>query len=406
MPISFYPLVQLYKKLEFSSNSNEAKYCIKNEEDAQLLDEITRNFDDCAIQETSRRKSNNEIEEVYLNVDTPKISLGSLYETVNSYLGHEIKNLQEVNTDFFIKENKYNSFDKDSLPEVINSCINIKKFISYLSQAAAYKDTIFKRIIFFSKKPFELSLKVSNPDELISYLKSMSKADQDAIKYFYDWLDDASTSSHIDEKKAILAFVLFDFIGNLPDGVCTITEIVKNISSIYESIQGQYALYLENFQYEKFLAKMEDEVEKFSTKISESLDQSLPQILGLQVATAAPAILQNDSDGNNWIIYVALLLYCAICYVALQAQEVRLNNIYYNIVNFSKNMKIPNALLSKWEPNEKNLCHIFRKQKKLYFVLLGATLLCSCYAAFKIHVFVAGILIILISLRIKRLFEI
>ena len=52
MPISFYTLVQLYKKLEFSSNSNEAKYCIKNEEDTQLLDEITRNFDDFAIQET------------------------------------------------------------------------------------------------------------------------------------------------------------------------------------------------------------------------------------------------------------------------------------------------------------------------------------------------------------------
>lgn len=399
MPISFNTLVQAYKKLEFRNNSNEAVYRIKNDEDVELLNEIIKNFDDYAIQETRREKSSNGEMIVYLKVDTPKVSLGILHETVDSYLEHEITNLQKVNLNFFIKENNYNSFDKDSLPEAINSCINIKKFISYLSEAAAYKDITFKKIIFFSKKPFELSLNVSNPDELISYLKHIAKEKQNATKYFCDWLDDTSTSSHIDEKKAILAFVLLDFVSNLPDGICTVTEIVKNISSIYESIQGQYALYLENFQYEKFLAKIEDNVEKFSTKINESLDQSLPQVLGLQIATAAPVILQNDSE----IVYMALLAYCIICYVALRAQKVRLDNIQDSLDNFAKNMKIPNALLSKWEPNEKKLRHIFWEQKKLYFVLLVATLLCSCYAAFKIHIVLAGILIVLISLQIKRL---
>lgn len=77
---------------------------------------------------------------------------------------------------------------------------------------------------------------------------------------FQAWLNDEETSSHIDEKKSILAFVLSDA---LPSNA-NFLDVIQQISHISEAVQAQYALYLENFSYEKILSKkLEENTEKF-----------------------------------------------------------------------------------------------------------------------------------------------
>ena len=62
-------------------------------------------------------------------------------------------------------------------------------------------------------------------------------------------MNDESTSSHIDEKKSILAFVLSDSLSQ----EANLLDVIQNIQHISKSVQAQYALYLENFSYEKFV---------------------------------------------------------------------------------------------------------------------------------------------------------
>ena len=109
-------------------------------------------------------------------------------------------------------------------------------------------------------------------------------------------------------KKSILAFVLSD---SLPSDA-NFLNVIQQISKISEAVQAQYALYLENFSYEKFVKKLEENTEKFVGKINDTISKVLPQFLGLPFLTAVPSVLKS---GDDWLIYLAFnFILCNMCY--------------------------------------------------------------------------------------------
>ena len=86
---------------------------------------------------------------------------------------------------------------------------------------------------------------------LFRLLKILTSASIKLITDFQEWMNDESTSSHIDEKKSILAFVLSDSLSQ--ERPLHLLDVIQNIQHISKSVQAQYASYLENFSYEKFV---------------------------------------------------------------------------------------------------------------------------------------------------------
>ncbi|HHV6903881.1 TPA: hypothetical protein ACUMXM_001827, partial [Haemophilus influenzae] len=234
-----------------------------------------------------------------------------------------------------------------------------------------------KKLIFFSKKTFELSIDVTNKlSEFVQIIKNLDISKRKLITDFQEWMNDESTSSHIDEKKSILAFVLSDSLSQ----EANLLDVIQNIQHISESVQAQYALYLENFSYEKFVKKLEENTEKFVSKINDTISKILPQFLGLPFLTAVPSALKS---ADNWLIYLALMLYCIICGYGLSNQKLVLDHIRQDVERFESKGKIPEQLKEQWREDKARINKLLRKQRHLYRLLFLSLSSCFSYGFIK-----------------------
>lgn len=386
MEISFADLVQVYRKSEFVPNSDRATYCIETAEELSLLQRLSSddNFDTTALDIVSNNPQVGH--NVNLRINQPKFSFGRIFNTVEDFISGDMAQLHKQSihqSPYYIKSENISSLDANSLQILVNYQV-IRNFLYQLIAMDSYTDTVNKKLIFFSKKTFELSIDINL--QLTNFVNLLTELDNNQCKIisnFQEWLKDEETSSHVDEKKSILAFVLSDA---LPQGA-TLIDLIKQIQHISESVQAQYALYLENFSYEKFVKKLEENSEKFVSKINDTISKVLPQFLGLPFLTAIPTALKS---ADNWLVYLALSIYCIMCIYGLTNQKAILNYINQDVERYENKGKIPEKLKAQWAQDKKRIKELLRKQRHLYRVLMTTVILFLCYGVikflFQIHI--------------------
>ena len=378
--VSFVDLIQIYRESQIDINLGEGIYLIESSEELQLLqllssDEYFENTNfnildgDLAIGNT-----------VKIQFGTPKPTFGRFYNNIESFIKGDMANInnQSFNhSPYYIKSEDIASFDENKSQIIVNYLV-IKDFLSQLITMDSYTDNTNRKLIFFSKKTFELSFDVSSHiTEFISLLSNLHKDSYKLLIDFKEWLDDEETSSHIDEKKSILAFVLSDA---LPQNA-NLLHVIKRIKDINESVQAQYALYLENFSYERFVKKLEENSEKFVVKANDTISKVLPQFLGLPFLTTIPIALKS---GDNWLVYLALCIYCIICVCALTNQKLVLGYIKEDVDNYEEKGKITEKLKTQWIDDKKRIDSLLNRQKLLYYILLITVSLCLIYGLYKL----------------------
>ena len=155
-----------------------------------------------------------------------------------------------------------------------------------------------------------------------------------------------------------------------------------------KSIYSQYDLYLEDFKYEKFVKKLEENSEKFISRINDSMSKVLSQVLALPIAAAIPAILKSNQievdNGSQIIIALALIAYATICYFALTVQDEVLSNIKKQVGQFEEDGKIPSSLKEQWIKDKKQINSLIEKQKHLYYVMIAVVFLVIFYGSTKL----------------------
>nr|WP_221410789.1 hypothetical protein [Ornithobacterium rhinotracheale] len=381
--ISFLELIQIYRRSRFEQNSGRATFYIKNNEDLTLIKELSSNEN---FEKTGLFTIDSSLEvgkTIHLEFETPKSKFGRFYDTIESFVKGDMALINDDSlrqSPYYIKSEDIASFDENQ-PQTILNYLVIKDFLYQLIEMSSYTDNVNRKLIFFSKKTFELSFDISNhTDTLVSLLTNLHNKDYyKSIINFKEWLNDEETSSHIDEKKSILAFVLSDMFSHKQNA--NFINVIEFIQDINKSVQAQYALYLENFSYEKFVKKLEENSEKFVTKINDTINKVLPQFLGLPLLTAIPVALKS---GDNWLIYLALLIYCIICICALSHQKLVLDYIKEDVKNFEEKGKIPEKLRSQWDIDETRINKLIQRQKTLYCILLITAILCLIYSFVKL----------------------
>jgi hypothetical protein len=381
MTVTFADLVHIYCQSEFNLNSDEVTFDLKSAEDLMLLQLLSSDdyYDDTAVEIVTDNPQIGQI--ITLNLGQPNFKkFGRLFNTVDDFVRGDMGqfyNTQISQSPYFIKSEKYASFD-ENVPAIIRNYQSVKTFVYALDKMASYSDRGDYKLCFFSAKTFELSINIGQQlYQFTLLLKTLDDKHIQVIQDFCNWLHSDEKNHHINEKKSILAFVFADA---LPSGA-TLIDVLKNIQHISESVQNQYALYLENFSYGKFVKKLEENSEKFITKTNETISKVLPQFLGLPFLTAIPAALKS---GDNGLVYLALIAYCVMCFLALDYQKVVLNNLQGDVEHFETDGKVPEKLLEQWEKDKTKIKYLIRKQTHLYYFLLIAVILCASYGVLKL----------------------
>lgn len=377
MSISFKDLVEIYRKSEFLLNSENRVYCLETEEELLLLEKLSsdENYVETGLEVFTELKIGENIE---VKFGTPRISFGRFYETFEDFVRADMIQRELLKeSPYYIISEDVSSFDEGNIDKLLNYNI-VKNLLEQLVIMDSYTDNVNKKLIFFSKKTFELSIDINNfVDDFVKVLFGIDTNTRNFINDFKEWLNDEETSNHIDEKKSILAFVLSD---NLKENA-TILDVVLQIEQISESVQAQYSLYLENFSYKKFVQKLEENTEKFVSKINDTISKILPQFLGLPFLTAIPTALKS---GDNWLVYLALIIYSIICIYALTYQKLMLDHIDKAIKGYEEKGKIPEKLREQWKEDRIQIEELSKKQKKLYYILLISAILSMLYGIYKI----------------------
>ncbi|MBF0784894.1 hypothetical protein E4T80_05335 [Muribacter muris] len=373
MSVTFSDLIQIYRESEPLIGSEKRLFCIQTEQQLDILNQLLSddNYENTVLE------SENTLElgaKVNLIFGTPKPQFGRFFNKLDDFIKGDITQFNNdalSNAPYFIKSENLASFD-ENVP-ILKSYQVVRDFLRQLIAMDSYTDVVNKKLIFFSKKTFELSIDVTiKLNEFIQLIRDLDDEQRKLIIDFQEWLNDEETSSHTDEKKSILAFVLSD---SLPSDA-NFSDVIQQIARISESVQAQYALYLENFSYEKFVKKLEENTEKFVTKINDTISKVLPQFLGLPFLTAVPSALKS---ADNWLIYLALMLYCIICGYGLSNQKLVLDHIRQDVERFEGKGKIPGKLKGQWEEDKVRINKLLRKQRHLYRVLFLSLTGCFAY---------------------------
>lgn len=377
MSVTFSDLIQIYRGSEPVNGSDMRAFYIQTEEELNLLNQLLsdENYDNTAL--TSDKTPQLDMV-INLTFGTPKLQFGRFFDKIENLIKGDIAQFNNTllsQSPYFIKSENIASFDQNI--SILESYQVVKEFLQQLILMDSYTDVVNKKLIFFSKKTFELSIDVTNKlSEFVQIIKNLDISKRKLITDFQEWMNDESTSSHIDEKKSILAFVLSDSLSQ----EANLLDIIQNIQHISESVQAQYALYLENFSYEKFVKKLEENTEKFVSKINDTISKVLPQFLGLPFLTAVPSALKS---GDNWLIYLALIIYCLICGYGLSNQKLILDNLRQDVDRFEEKGKVPEKLKEQWKEDKDRISKLLIKQRHLYRILFISLLFFLSYGIYK-----------------------
>lgn len=379
MTASFQDLVQIYKRTEFKNDAEDGKFSIQNQDDIALLEELSSQEN---VELTGLYIDENNLNvgsEVRISIDGLSFKLGRIFSQFKEFVLGDMAQISQpniINSPYYIISEKVASFDSN-LPKKLLSYRLVKELILQLMNANLYTDNVNRKLIFFSKRTFELS---NNVEDIIGkFISVLAEMDQNKylhIEEFIRWLSNKETSEHSGEKKYILAYVLLEI---LPNGA-NIIDIIQKIEQIDEAVQSQYGLYLENFSYSKFVKKLEENNEKFVTRINDTISKILPQLLGLPFLAAIITAFRAE---DNLFVYSALFVYSLVSILALGYQKTILDDISDEINTYDKNGNVPEELKRRWIEYKFRFDKLVRKQKTLYYVLYISALICLLYSLYK-----------------------
>ena len=371
MSIDFKDIIKFYKNAEIITK-NQLKYKIYTDEQKNLIEKLTSD-DNCFSSKIFLIYGKLEKgSEITLQTEQIDISIGILYETVEEFIKFDIQNVMQpdyVETPYYIKLEKISSYDSMNDNLLLTTYYEVKKFIQNLINMCSYKDNVGKKLIFFNKKIFEVSL---NIEENFSYfyriIQEMTITKKMELINFNQWIEH-SINDQYEDKKVIFSFVLsVHYMKKIG-----IIDIILEIEDILRAVEAQFSIYMEKNSYHEFIKKIEEDNRKFIIRINDTVSKVLPQLLGLPFLAAIITIFSADDSIG---IYLAFCLYCLVCLITLEHQKCILDFVHEDIEFYPDPSGVPVNVKKQWLKNKNNILTLIFHQNMLYYLLISSATIC------------------------------
>lgn len=237
-------------------------------------------------------------------------------------------------------------------------------------------------VVFFSKKPSELSLKAHDSQVFVQLVRDLSESQIQAINKTCGFLGGNSEDEHIYAKKNAFSTALTDYLtekeGRIQHDIC---DLVADIINITNQALTQYDLYLEDFSYSKFVKKIEESSTKFISRVNDTLSRSVTQVLALPVATV---VLKSMDNANLSVLAnISLFIYCLICAFVLFNQSKIIDHIEQEAQLFES--KLPKQLNDQlWALNSQAIAKQIVNQRRLSRLLWLTIWACMAVLIFNV----------------------
>ncbi len=379
-------LLKLSQSIDFNDQFIEAKICLNEQYECDLLQE----FEDGKIPDLSFTTKNYYDFEIGETIEY-RIALLHTEKQFASYANfifHQLDFSQKKNisSEFVIYEEEYKVSNGDFPISPILKLFS--EFIKILSEKFFYRDN---QIIFFSKTHCEIYIHPRNYEKYIDLAKLYKSLNLDeSLRKFIDWLmvdgsnkDDGLNKIlgvHQSERYSLAASEFVDHLVTV-DKDERIFNLLKNIDIIFQSTQSKYSLYLEDFKYSKFIDKITKYSEDFLNKVNKVISDLQTQILAIPLAVSAITVFK-DSEKINVYIYIAFLIYLLMVFYSGCQQAYNISHIQFQIKQFNEIVKLPKGLAPEWQKeiapvNKKILWHKFFLVLVAFFIgfLVGICIL-------------------------------
>ena len=236
-------------------------------------------------------------------------------------------------------------------------------------------------LIFLGKNAIEVRCSFNGEDaaKMTEFMRKLDDSQAEDIRVFSLWFQE-DEEKHLAEKRQIFSSVLGDFLHE--ERTWNIAHLLENLHLLVKEVRGQYDLYMENFSYGKFVKKLEESNEKFVVRINDTLNKILSQVLALPIAATALNLFAKEKTA---IGYVALLFYCALCFVALINQTQVLQHLHDELEDYQTSGKIPQTLTEQWEKQTQKLKKLFKSQRILAILMAITMTACAGYAGYALY---------------------
>ena len=239
-------------------------------------------------------------------------------------------------------------------------------------------------LFFFGKNVVQIVCTFKKEDRYMAMTHLMQEMTEDELTELREMAQWLQEKPHSQEKRQILASVLAAAsVDN--NYIWNIVGLLADFPRLAKEIRGQYALYMEDFSYDKFVKKLEENSDKFVARINDTLGKILSQVLALPVATTALNVFAKE---GNLFGYIALLLYALICLFSLRYQTVVLDHLRKELDDYSASGKIPTALKAQWQTKSGQLRKLFYWQYALAVVMGITIFLCILYVEYHVLFFI------------------
>lgn len=182
--ISFVDLIQIYRESQIDIDSGKRSYFIKSPEELHLLQLLSS---DKYVDNTDFNILDDDLEigsTIKIQFGSPKSTFGRFYDNIELFIKGDMAHInnQSINrSPYYIKSEDIASFDENKSQIIVNYLV-IKDFLSQLITMGSYTDNTSRKLIFFSKKTFELSFDVSS--DITEFISLLSNLNKDSCKLF------------------------------------------------------------------------------------------------------------------------------------------------------------------------------------------------------------------------------
>ncbi|MPV86897.1 hypothetical protein [Ostreibacterium oceani] len=280
----------------------------------------------------------------------PEVNSGNYHSSYADFFNREIGRATSIN-DHCIFEHIYNSHQRIHVSdEKFNSII----LLAYTFNKAFYNASPHTLLVGQNLIQFIL-YSDNHPSDLVGSIKNLKN--ETIINEFLTWFDTEDKGYH-KEKKAIVADEINTLSGN--SDMIYLSNIIADFESFNTAIKGKFKLYLENFKYEDFIKRLEDNSEKFIEQANNSLKNVQSQVLAFPIITAFIAMIRFNFYSSNEkvmpavsaVFLLAIFIYGLVLWANIKPQLDTLKHLKSKVTSFEEDGRIPNALAKQWHTDK------------------------------------------------------